>query len=47
MGKEELLELYLEKLRQYALEKMLHDDSTVLESLKASLLFLEGELSGY
>ena len=47
MHEEELLEHYLEKLRQYALERLSNEDITVLESLKASLLFLEGELCGY
>jgi len=47
MNKEELLELYLEKLRQYALEKLSHEDISILESVKQSLIFLEGELSGY
>lgn len=47
MNKEELLELYLEKLRQYTLEKLSHQDISVLESLKQSLIFLEGEMQGY
>ena len=47
MNKEELLELYLDKLRQYTLEKLSHQDISILESLKESLIFLEGELSGY
>ena len=47
MHKEELLERYLEKLHQYALERLSNEDITVLELLKASLLFLEGELCGY
>ena len=47
MNKEELLALYLEKLRLYASEKIEEKDISVLEALKASLLYLEGELSGY
>lgn len=47
MENEELLDLYLEKLRQLALEKLENDHLTVLEALKASLLFLEGEMTGY
>lgn len=47
MHKEELLSLYLEKLRLYTLEKMVDKNVNVLEALKASLVYLEGEMSGY
>jgi hypothetical protein len=47
MNNEALLELYLKKLRQYTLEKLSQNDISVIESLKESLIYLEGELSGY
>ncbi|CAA6824036.1 MAG: Unknown protein [uncultured Sulfurovum sp.] len=47
MDKEELLNLYLEKLRLYVLEKLENDDISVLEAMKESLTFIEGELTGY
>jgi len=47
MDNEELLNLYLEKLRLYALERLENEETTVLEALKSSLIFLEGELTGY
>jgi hypothetical protein len=47
MDKEELLNLYLEKLKLYALEKIENDDTSVLEALKDALTYLEGEMTGY
>jgi hypothetical protein len=47
MNDETLLDLYLEKLRLLALEKMDENNTSVLEALKEALIFLEGELSGY
>ena len=47
MNKEELLSLYLEKLRLLALEKMDNDQVSVIEALKSSITYLEGEMSGY
>jgi len=51
MEKEELLNLYLEKLRVICMEKMEENlnvkDVSVLEALKASFIYLEGEMSGY
>lgn len=47
MDKEELLNLYLEKLRLYALEKIEQNDASVLEALKDALTYLEGEMTGY
>ena len=47
MDKEELLSLYLEKLRILTLEKLNEENITVMEVLKKSLLYLEGELQGY
>jgi len=47
MNNEELLNLYLEKLRLYSLEKLETEDTTVLKALKESLTFLEGEMTGY
>jgi len=52
MENEELLALYLEKLRLYTLEKLESKEITlkkitVLEALKESLVFIEGEMTGY
>ncbi len=48
MESEELLRLYLERLRTVSLE-ILEEQSgiTVIEALKKAILFLEGEMSGY
>lgn len=47
MNKEELLELYLEKLRLLALEKLEDTNVSVIEALKESIVYLEGEMQGY
>ena len=47
MDKEELLSHYLKKLRIVALEKLNEENITVMEALKKSLLYLEGEMQGY
>lgn len=47
MNQEELLNLYLEKLRVLALEKIEENNLSVIEALKESLLYLEGEMQGY
>jgi len=47
MNNEALLELYLEKLRQYTLQRVSQTDISMIESLKEAILYLEGELSGY
>lgn len=47
MDKEELLELYLEKLRLLALERLEDTNMSVIEALKESIVFLEGEMQGY
>jgi len=47
MNNEELLNLYLEKLRLYASEKLENENTTVLEALKAGITFIEGEMTGY
>ena len=48
MKNEELLKLYLEKLRLLTLESLeVKEESTVLEALKQALIILEGEMSGY
>lgn len=47
MNNEELLALYLEKLRLLAEEKLEQTNITVLNVLKASLIYLEGEMQGY
>jgi len=47
MNQEELLNLYLEKLRVLCLEKLSEEDVSVMEALKASIVYLEGEMQGY
>ena len=47
MDKEELLLLYLERLRILTLEKLNEENITVIEALKTSLLYIEGEMQGY
>lgn len=47
MHQEELLALYLEKLRLLATEKLTEENISVLEALKASLKYIEGEMQGY
>lgn len=47
MNSEELLDLYLEKLRILCKEKLEEDNISVIEALKASISYLEGEMQGY
>jgi len=47
MNEEELLNLYLEKLRILALERLSEEDISVVDALKASLIYIEGEMKGY
>ena len=47
MNQEELLTLYLEKLRILCTEKMSENNVSVMEALKASIVYLEGEMQGY
>ena len=48
MEREELLKLYLEKLRLLTLESLDEKEAlSVIDALKQALLFLEGEMSGY
>ncbi len=47
MNQKELLDLYLEKLRILALDKLEENNISVTEALKESLIFLEGEMQGY
>jgi len=47
MNQEELLHLYLEKLRVLCTQKLEEKDVTVMEALKESILYLEGEMQGY
>jgi hypothetical protein len=47
MNSEELLDLYLEKLRLLALEKIEENNLSVIEALKESIVYLEGEMQGY
>ena len=46
MNNKELLALYLEKLRHLAEEKLEHNDISVIDALKASLNYIEGEMQG-
>ena len=47
MNQEELLDLYLEKLRVLCKEKFEESNISVIEALKESILYLEGEMQGY
>lgn len=47
MNQEELLNLYLEKLRHLCQEKLHEGNISVIEALKESILYLEGEMQGY
>lgn len=47
MNKDELLDLYLEKLRRLCQEKLEEENLSVIEALKASIIYLEGEMQGY
>jgi len=47
MNQEELLDLYLEKLRLLCSEKLKESNISVIDALKESILYLEGEMQGY
>ena len=47
MNKEELLNLYLEKLRLLSMQKLEEKNISVIETLKESIIYLEGEMQGY
>ena len=47
MENNELLDLYLEKLRALCNEKLEDSDISVMEALKESIVYLEGEMQGY
>ncbi len=47
MNQEELLNLYLEKLRVLSLKKLEGNKLSVMEALKESIVYLEGEMQGY
>ena len=47
MKNEELLNLYLEKIRLLSLEYLNEKDISVIEALKMSIRYLEGEMQGY
>lgn len=47
MDQEELLELYLEKLRALCKEKLEESNISVIEALKESIVYLQGEMQGY
>jgi len=47
MNQEELLNLYLEKLRALCTEKLGEKNISVIEALKESIIFLEGEMQEY
>ena len=48
MNHEELLNLYLEKLRLKSLESLGENENlTVMEALKEAIIFIEGEMMGY
>jgi len=47
MNQEELLDLYLEKLRVLCKEKLEESNVSVIEALKESILYIEGEMQEY
>ena len=47
MNQEELLDLYLEKLRVLCKEKIEDGNISIIEALKESIAYLEGEMQGY
>ena len=47
MNQEELLDLYLEKLRVLCIGKFEEKEISVIEALKESIVYLEGEMQGY
>lgn len=47
MDNEELLKIYLERLKSLSLEQLYDNKVSVMEALKASLNYLEGEMKGY
>ena len=47
MKQDELLELYLEKLRVLCKEKIEERNLSVIEALKESILYIEGEMQEY
>ena len=47
MNEEELLNIYLEKLRLLSLEKLQEQNISVIQALKESLNYIEGEMIGY
>lgn len=47
MDQKELLDLYLEKLRLLALEKLNEENIGVIDALKDAIVYLEGEMQGY
>lgn len=47
MNQEELLDLYLEKLRALCKEKLEESNISVIDALKESILYIEGEMQEY
>ena len=47
MNQDALLELYLEKLRVLCKEKLEERDISVIDALKESILYIEGEMQEY
>lgn len=47
MNSQELLDLYLKKLRLLCQERLEEGNLSVIEALKESILYLEGEMQGY
>lgn len=47
MEQEELLDLYLEKLRALCKAKLEDSNISIMEALKESIVYLEGEMQGY
>ena len=47
MNEEELLNIYLEKLKLLSLERLQEKNISVIQALKESLNYIEGEMKGY
>ncbi len=47
MNEEELLNIYLEKLKLLSLERLQEKNISVIQALKESLNYIEGEMRGY
>ena len=47
MNQEELLTIYLERLKELALERLHERDTTAIAALREAFNIIEGEMKGY